>query len=234
MERFRFVLWILLFSILLSVIPLLFLSGFASLGKIFGIILIVSLSVALWIWRKQTIKYIAYEQRVRMNTNDRFWLKTHVPFYRNLNSKDKSVFEDRLGLLLANVDMINQNGNIPERSEAISLSALATIFLWDLPLFVFENSRWVIGLNDINQETEHGLCFSLSEINDKLKDNIMLIELDASFIKGYELGCIENFLFELKERYNNTRQFSPYEKDFWIFLSKILSSSENVKKYFLN
>lgn len=234
MKKLRFVFWILLFSILLSIIPILFLLGYTFVGKILGFILIVSLSVALSIWRKQTIKQMAYQQRVRLNTNDRFWLNASVKFYKELNAKDKSVFEDRVGLILANVEITDLKGNVTERTEAIALCALATIFLWDLPLFVFENSKWSIGQNDLNIESGNVYNFSKTEIDEKLKDNFMLINIDDFTKKGYSLGCIANFLLDLDKRYKKSQRFSPYEEDFWNYFSKNKGNYENILKYYSN
>lgn len=231
MTKYRFLFWIVLFSILLSIIPILFLSGYSLTGKFLGIILIVSLSIALWIWRMQTLKQMAYHQRVRLNTNDCFWLKENIPFYRRLNSKDKSVFEDRLGLILANVEITDQNGKIPERTDAISLCALATIFLWDLPLFVFENSKWCIGKYSLDSDLENVYSFSIAEINEKLKDNFMLINHRDSLDKEYQLGCIANFLEDLDKRFKNSKNFKPYEEDFWNYYSKNKLEIENIKTH---
>jgi hypothetical protein len=229
MSKYRFFFWIVLFSLLLSIIPILFLSGYSLTGKILGIILIVSLSIALWIWRIQTLKQMAYHQRIRLNTNDCFWLKENIPFYRRLNSKDKSVFEDRLGLILANVEIMDQNGKIPERIEAVSLCALATILLWDLPLFIFENSKWCIGEYNLDSDLENVYSFSITEINEKLKDNFMLINLRDSLNKENQLGCIANFLEDLAKRFKNSKHFKPYEEDFWNYYSRNKLEFENIK-----
>jgi hypothetical protein len=234
MGKYRFVFWIAFFSILLSIIPILFLNGFALIGKIFGIILIVSLSFALSIWRKQTLKQITYNQRVRLNTNDRFWLKTNVPFYKGLNAADKLVFEDRLGLILANAQILDQNGNVPERIEAISLCALAAIFLWDLPLFVFENSKWCIGNKKPTQASENELFFSMAEISEKLKGNFMLTRLDDYLNEGYRMGCITNFFKDLDERHKTSQKFLPYEEDFWNYISKNKVDFEKINIQNLN
>ncbi len=209
-------------------------SGYSLTGKFLGIILIVSLSIALWIWRMQTLKQMAYHQRVRLNTNDCFWLKENIPFYRRLNPKDKSVFEDRLGLVLANVEITYQNGKIPERTEAISLCALATIFLWDLPLFIFENSKWCIVKDDLASDFENVYSFSTAEINEKLKDNFMLMNLHDFLNKKYQLGCIANFLEDLDKRLKISKQFKPYEEDFWNYYSKNKLEFENIKTHYSN
>ena len=234
MSKYRFVFWIALFSILLSIIPILFLNGFALMGKFFGIILIVSLSFALSIWRKQTLKQISYKQRVRLNTNDRFWLKTNVPFYRGLNAADKSVFEDRLGLILANAEILDQNGHVPDRTEAISLCALAAIFLWEMPLFVFENSKWLIGNKMPTKASENELYFSTAEICEKLKENFMLIRLDDFMNDEYQMGCVTNFLKDLDERLKTSQRFLPYEEEFWNYISKNKVDFEKINNQYLS
>ncbi len=227
MGKFRFVFWVILFSVLLSVIPILFLNGLPEIGKIFGVILIVSLSVALWIWRKQTIRQIVYKQRVRLNTNDRFWLNANVSFYKDLNPKEKMVFEDRLGLILSNVQITYKDGNLPDRVEAISLSALAAIFLWDLPLFVFENSHWIITQDKNVEKSNSFYAFSLEEIKEKLKLNVMFKDLNETNLTKVDLGCLGNFLSDLNARHNNKAPKASYENQFWIFFINFLKDSEN-------
>ena len=230
MRSSRFIFWIILFSILLSVIPVLFLTGNPVLGKIFGIVLTISLSVALWIWRQQTRKFIAYNQRIRLNTNDRFWLKNHVPFYLHLGAKDQVIFEDRLGLVLSNVTILDLDDAVVDRNDAIALSALATIFTWDLPLFVFENSNWKISQSDTIKQTEPELVFSLYQIKNELKNEIMLKNLKLNSSSGIQSKCIENFLYDIGRRYVEKGRKSSYEKDFWIFFTTILNDVEYLKK----
>ncbi len=230
MGKFRFVFWVLLFSILLSIIPLLFVNGYPEIGKIFGVVLIVSLSFALWIWRGQTIKHIAFNQRVRLNTNDRFWLNSNVKFYKSLSVQEKLIFEDRLGLILSNVQIKDERGNVPDRIDAISLSALAAIFMWDLPLFVFENSQWIIIHDDKQERSKSAYIFSSIEIKEKLKKIVMLKGLNGMRISENELGCLENFLSDLNVRYNQTIPKATYENEFWNFFSKFLKESESLKR----
>jgi hypothetical protein len=226
MGRYRFVFWVVLFSVLLSIIPILFINGQPETGKIFGAILIFSLSVALWVWRKQTIKQIAYNQRVRLNTNDRFWLNANVNFYKNLNPKEKLIFEDRLGLILSNVQITNNEGKVPDRIHAISLAALATIFLWDLPLFVFENSHWIIADDVSIDKPNSSYVFSLVEIKEKLKLNLLLRNLNSGNKFTMDLGCTKNFLSDIEIR-NKKPYKASYENQFWIFFTNFLKDLEN-------
>ena len=74
----RFTAWLVVFFILLFSVPPLMASEMKITAKFFGIIVIVAISTALWIWRIQTVKRMQRKARIMLNLNDRFWLNQHI------------------------------------------------------------------------------------------------------------------------------------------------------------
>lgn len=81
----------------------------------------VSVSVALRVWLVSAKKNAS--TRIRLNTNDRFWLNDHVPFYAALNKEDQIVFQDRMGLYLKSVYMRTANNEMPERDDCLLVAS---------------------------------------------------------------------------------------------------------------
>lgn len=112
----RFFWWILLFFVLLVAIPVLAYVNQLLLAKVTGIITVVMLSIALWVWKKQSAQLHGTKNRVKLNLNDRFWLNQNCPFYAALSKEDKIVFTDRMGLFLGNT-LIQKDQNLQLTKE---------------------------------------------------------------------------------------------------------------------
>ena len=186
----RFSAWLIIFFILLITVPILLKSDFKILAKVIGLIVILTLSVALWVWRTQTIRNIKRKARVSLNLNDQYWLNEHILFYRNLSKNAKVIFEDRIGLFLAEIKITEVGKVIPEKSTCLYVASSAVISFWGLPY-------WNYG--DLSEVIVYPTDFSQSnDINEKgivqgkvhhggLMNSTMILSL-TSLINGFKLN----------------------------------------------
>jgi Mlc titration factor MtfA (ptsG expression regulator) len=185
----RFTSWLVVFFVLLFSVPPLMASEMKLMAKIFGIVVIVAISTALWIWRIQTIKRMQRKARVVLNLNDRFWLKEHIVFYNRLSSADKIVFEDRIGLFLAEITIVEVGQTIPQKSTCLYVASSAVIAFWGLPYWNYGELTEVIiypsNFDEGNALDEHG-AVSGKVHHGGLMDNTMVLSL-PTLKNGFKL-----------------------------------------------
>lgn len=127
----RFFWWILLFFILLVLIPVFATIGQLFLAKIVGIFTVLTLSIALWVWKNQSAKLSGVKNRIILNLNDRFWLNQNCPFYASLSNQDKIVFVDRIGLFLGNKAILHDQEIQLAKEDYIAIASSHVISNWN-------------------------------------------------------------------------------------------------------
>jgi|TARA_R110000737_G_scaffold117240_1_gene149937 Mlc titration factor MtfA (ptsG expression regulator) len=140
----RFIPWILFFFILLVCVPLLIQNGQTGSAKLLGFIVVVGVSIALMIWRKQTKTLMKYKTRVALNANDRFWLERNIPFYKKLSKSDRVIFADRIGLFLAEVLVTEVDKEVAEKDTCLLVASSAVYAYWNLPFWNYGKLREVL------------------------------------------------------------------------------------------
>ncbi len=154
-----------------------------------GILTVVTLSYALWFWKNQTIRKINRKSRIRINLNDKFWLNEHIPFYRNLSKKDKVIFEDRIGLFLAEIAISEVDKKVPDKSTCFYVACSAVITFWGLPYWNYgELTEVIIYPENFNQQNEiikHGMIQGKIH-QGGLMDSTMILSLPA-LISGFNV-----------------------------------------------
>lgn len=195
----RFTMWILIFSTLLITVPILLSTNYRITAKMIGILTVVTLSYALWFWKNQTIRKINRKSRIRINLNDKFWLNEHIPFYRNLSKKDKVIFEDRIGLFLAEIAISEVDKKVPDKSTCFYVACSAVITFWGLPYWNYgELTEVIIYPENFNQQNEiikHGMIQGKIH-QGGLMDSTMILSLPAlisgfSVLDGQNVGIHE-------------------------------------------
>lgn len=130
----RFYGWLLTFFFLLFSIPFFLWVGCIALAKVIGVLTVMLLSFSVRFWLYQTRKEYNPKERIRINLNDRFWMKSELAYYRNMNSSERTAFEDRIGILLARVPISYSSGElILDRKCALRV---ASHVINDLSVFV--------------------------------------------------------------------------------------------------
>ena len=242
----RFIFWLVIFGVMLMIIPLFLILHLTVLAKITGVVVVVLISIALRIWRLQTLAKRNKVLRIKMTLNERFWIERHVAFYYFLSKSDKIVFEDRIGLFLAEIIITETGKEIPEKSTCLLVASSAIIAFWDLPFWDYGDLREVIVYSDEVLEQENTtieeevtkrvnsqegsnsiLIMSLSALSFGLKqssknksaiDNTSFLnkELYYSWFKLIEKYITENLINDLE---NQTEQQSN-KSEFFSFISR--------------
>ncbi len=149
----RFLPWIVLFFILLICVPFLVQNGNTGAAKLIGFIVVAGVAIALSVWRQQTKKLMEKKARIALNANDRFWLERHIPFYKRLNRSDRIVFEDRIGLFLAEVHVTEVDKPVADKESCLYVASSAVYAYWGLPFWNYGNLREVLVYpDDYNNE----------------------------------------------------------------------------------
>lgn len=193
-SKSRFAAWIGVFFILLITIPILLKSDLKFLAKIVGVMVILTLTVALWYWRTRTIREIKRKARIRFNLNDRYWLTNNISFYKELTNTDKKIFEDRLGLFLAEIKITEIGKEVPDKSTCFYVGSSAIITFWGLPYWNYGELSEVLVYPD-NFTTDNNIN-GQGNIQGKvhqggLMDSTMILSLPA-LIKGFKLYDSQN------------------------------------------
>jgi hypothetical protein len=144
LSKYRFSAWLIVFLILLLFIPLLISANYNLLAKTLGVFIVILVSIALWKWRMQTVNKIMKASRIKLNLNDRFWLDRHISFYNKLNKSDKIIFEDRLGLFLAEIVITEIGKEVPDKETCFYVASSAIIAYWGLPYWNYGELSEVI------------------------------------------------------------------------------------------
>jgi hypothetical protein len=157
-SKLYFSLWLILFLFLLIAIYFLILFEFIATAKIIGIITVVTLIFALRVWTSKSKKKNKRLEKTALNLNHRFWLKEHIYFYKVLNKKDQIIFEDRIGLLLSKVGLIDGEIEIPF-STYLYIMSYCTITFWKLPF-------WDLGsITGIQNESQTSSTYRIINID---------------------------------------------------------------------
>ncbi|AEA44375.1 hypothetical protein [Fluviicola taffensis] len=99
----KFIPWIVLFAILLSVVPALLIYQQLVSAKVVGVILILIVTVALRIWLRNALKKKLSNDGVKFNVNHRYYLNEISPIYRLMSKSEKKILEKRMGKLIADL-----------------------------------------------------------------------------------------------------------------------------------
>lgn len=189
MKKYAYTLWTLLFLILLGSIPVLLYNRGVDTAKIIGFVVIIAIVVALWYWRYDVRKKSPRNERIKLNTNDVFWLERHIPFFEELSKKDKKIFIDRVGIFLADVQITEVDKDVAEKDTCLYVASSAVIAYWGLPYYNYGDLQEVLvypsnfnmdnTLNELGQvggKVHHG----------GLMDKTMILSL-PELIKGFQI-----------------------------------------------
>lgn len=183
----RFLPWVLFFFILLVCVPFLIQKGQTGSAKLIGFIVVLGVSIALMVWRKQTKALMNHKSRVALNLNDRFWLEKHIPFYRNLNKEDRKIMEDRIGLFLAEIQVTEIDKEIADKNTCLYVASSAVFAYWGLPYWNYGKLREVLvypdNYNDQKVISESG--FIQGQVHHGgMMNNTMILSLTA-VVEGF-------------------------------------------------
>lgn len=189
MKSKSFLPWIILFLATLGSIPIiLHFKGYTS-ARIIGVVMVVLIVAVLWFWRINTRNKSPRNERIKLTVNDKYWMKEHIPFYRRLNKQDQKIFEDRVGIFLADVTITEIGKEQPEKETCFYAASSAIIAFWGLPYYNYGDLREVL-VYPSNFDKDNSLN-KLGLVNGKvhhggLMNNTMILSLPA-LIKGFQI-----------------------------------------------
>lgn len=185
-----FIPWIILFFVLLGSIPVILNYKGVTVAKSIGVVVVVAIIAALWYWRIMTRKKSVRNERVKLTTNDRFWLRDHIPFYNGLSNRDKGVFEDRVGIFLADITITEVGQDVPDKSTCLYVACSAVIAYWGLPYWNYADLREVLvyptNFDADNTLNQRGLIEG-KVYHGGLMDRTMILSLPA-LQRGFAIG----------------------------------------------
>jgi Mlc titration factor MtfA (ptsG expression regulator) len=185
----RFFGWIMLFLFLLGAIPILLLMESSNVAKLLGVLLVVAIVAALWYWRIQSRVRSPRNQRIRINTNDRFWLEDKIPFYKQLTPADKVIFEDRIGIFLADIVVTEVNKEVAEKETCFYVACSAVIAYWGMPYWNYGDLSEVLVYPsnfDIDNTLNKTGIVEGKVYHGGLMNNTMILSLPA-LTKGFQI-----------------------------------------------
>ena len=129
--NYRFPLWLTVIFLLLILVPCAILSNYIVIAKISGVLCLLVVIVALRFWFRAAKLNSNVKDRVIINKNDWFDLERFYPSLYKWNKNDVSILKDRIGLLLANVEIRNQANELCSRKEAIEIAFQFCVYQWE-------------------------------------------------------------------------------------------------------
>ena len=127
LNSYRFYFWIALFAGLLILIPIFIWSGFISLAKIDGFVVLILLLLAMRNWFALARTNNNRVARVQLSTNDLFLLRQIIPSFKNWPSSEQRILTDQIGLCLAEVQF---KGTWTSKAQFVIALAVA-LATWD-------------------------------------------------------------------------------------------------------
>jgi hypothetical protein len=173
--NYRFPLWLTVIFLLLILVPCAILTNQIVLAKISGLVCLLVVIVALRFWFRAAKLNSNTRDRVLINANDWFDLERLYPSLYKWNKMDVSILKDRIGLLLANVEMRRSKEELCTRSEAIEIAFQFCVYYWgddyvqtdDTFLYIDSDKRLHV-MNRENEEVLTSLTLGFSQSCDSI------------------------------------------------------------------
>lgn len=189
MKNYSRIVWIILFLVLLGSIPILLDNNGVGAAKIVGFTVIVAIVIALWYWRYEVRKKSPRKERIKLNTNDVYWLEKNISFYEKLPKKDRKIFLDRLGIFLADIQITEIGKEVAEKETCFYVASSAIIAYWGLPYWNYGELQEVLvypsNFNMDNTLNELGRVGG-KVYHGGLMDKTMILSL-PELIKGFQI-----------------------------------------------
>lgn len=156
--NYRFPLWLTVIFLLLILVPCAILTNQIILAKLSGLLCLLIVIVALRFWFRAAKLNSNVRDRVIINRNDWFELERLYPSLYKWSKMDVSILKDRIGLVLANVEMRRNKEELCDRKEAIELAFQFCVYYLGEDYPNMENAYLYIGADNcvclMNREKE--------------------------------------------------------------------------------
>ena len=183
---YRFPLWLTVIFLTLFSVPLFVLSNQILFAKIFGLVSLIVVIIALRFWLRITRLNSNRLERVVLNKNAIFDLERKYPFLRSLSIKERTVLFHRTGLLLAEVKFIS--------GDEFSDFNIASEVAFNIALLIFESPY--INLNGLVVQLEDSQINSKDVLVLKFPSEFPQIEKSSNF--SIYKGALNSSAFGMK------------------------------------
>jgi hypothetical protein len=188
--NYRFPLWLTVIFLLLILVPCAILTNQIVLAKLSGLVCLLVVIVALRFWFRAAKLNSNTRDRVLINNNDWFDLERLYPSLYRWNKKDISILKDRIGLLLANIEMRRNKEELCTRAEAIEIAFQFCVYCWgedylqtdDVFLYIGSDKRLHLMKRE-NEEVLMSLTLGFSQSFDS-------IQALKAYYKSNNLGTV--------------------------------------------
>jgi hypothetical protein len=143
--NYRFPLWLTVIFLLLILIPCAILTHYIVLAKVSGVLCLLVVIVAMRFWFRAAKLNSDVKDRVILNNNDWFDLERVYPSIHKWNKREVSILKDRIGLMLANSEIRNEQNELCARKEAIEVAFQFCVYFWEENTSTLNNTCIYIG-----------------------------------------------------------------------------------------
>jgi len=174
--NYRFPLWLTVIFLLLILVPCAILSNQIVLAKLSGLLCLLVVIVALRFWFRAAKLNSNVRDRVIINKNDWFDLERLYPSLYKWSKTDVSILKDRIGLLLANVEMRRSKDELCSRAEAIEMAFQFCVCNWsedsvnlEAVYLYIDKDQMICMVNRENEELQQRLSLGFHHPSDSIE-----------------------------------------------------------------
>jgi hypothetical protein len=174
--NYRFPLWLTVIFLLLILVPCAILSNQIVLAKLSGLLCLLVVIVALRFWFRAAKLNSNVRDRVIINKNDWFDLERLYPSLFKWSKTDVSILKDRIGLLLANVEMRRSKDELCSRAEAIEMAFQFCVYNWsedsvnlEAVYLYIDKDQMICMVNRENEELQQRLSLGFQHPSDSIE-----------------------------------------------------------------
>lgn len=139
-SSYRFPFWLTVIFLLLVLVPVSLYVGQFQVAKFSGVLCLLVVLAALKFWFKMARLNAGVNERVILTRNDWFEIERFYPSVRTWNKAETAVLKDRIGMMLANVELRKNKTELADRNLAIQMAFQWCVFSWSNSGFLEQNS----------------------------------------------------------------------------------------------
>jgi len=126
----RFIPFLVPIFVLLVLVPIMLFVELSQFAKVIGVAVVLLTSFAIRYWLMRANKLGVAQPKVKLNTNDAFYLDAHLPLYRKFDKKEKKEFVQVLTRILGELDFDCEREGLVSRDEGVAFTALFTLLIY--------------------------------------------------------------------------------------------------------
>lgn len=194
----RFLPWLVPIVVLLAAIPFLLSGQQTAIAKTAGVLVVVLTTLAIRFWMYRAGKLRTRSSKVKLTSNERFFLDHQFPYYRTMPVSEKKRLEEHAGMFLAEISFDRFSRQDPAKEECLAFAIVLTLLTWGHSHQDCSGKVVVFKENDrpeILQQEKHSVLF----VNTAWLNDLLMVSNPANIQEkaGSEAAAI------LQEFYNS-------------------------------